>query len=91
MPSDAEARYLDSIADDCRRILGPDIELDAVERFEDEPDRVRLVARYRTAAAIAAETVADGETVVEAHSHLREQLAIDRLRFAFSHLVEAKR
>ncbi len=44
--SEAEDRYLAQIGDDCEAVLGPGIELLAMERQERD-NAVRLVARYR--------------------------------------------
>jgi hypothetical protein len=84
MTTDAEARYLDAVTDDVRRILGGGVEVLDVQRLEGEDSR--LTVRYRLDGRTA-ETVATGTTVVEAHAHLREQLVIDRVRLGFAILA----
>jgi hypothetical protein len=84
MTTDAEARYLDAVTDDVRRILGGGVEVLDIQRLEGEDSR--LTVRYRLDGRTA-ETVATGTTVVEAHAHLREQLVIDRVRLGFAILA----
>jgi hypothetical protein len=75
--SDAEQRYLDRVAEDCEALLGPGIELDAIELETD--DAVTLRLRYRLGPADWT-SEGRGETVVAAHASLREQLVLDRIR-----------
>jgi len=83
---EAEDRYLSEIGRDCEGVLGPGVELLGVER-EDRDDGVRLVARYQLEGR-ARESAATGESAVEAHALLRDQLLLDRVRFGFSAWVE---
>ena len=85
MSGEAEARYLETIADDCLGILGEGVEIDDLIREDDLG--VRLTLRYRLD-GWEAESSATGETVVEAHAALRTQLVVDRVRLAFRTIVE---
>ncbi len=62
----------------------------AAEPGDRRPPRARLVARYRLHGR-AWETDAVGDTLLEAHAALREQLVIDRIRIGFTDLVEPGR
>lgn len=86
MLSDADARHLAAIGDDCATVLGPGIELLGVDR-EDHAGSVRLVARYRRCDR-AWESAVTGETIVAAHAMLRARLLFDRIRLGFTTLVE---
>jgi hypothetical protein len=84
--SEADDRYVTEIARDCERILGAGVELVDVIR-DDGGTGVRLVAHYRLADHLL-ETSADGETVVAAHAALRERLVVDRVRYAFTAVID---
>ena len=84
MVSEADARYLAQVGEDCERVLGPGVEVLEVGR--DDAEQVRLVVRYRLAGAVR-QSEGCGETVVAAHAELRRRLVIDRLRFGFTALV----
>jgi hypothetical protein len=86
--SEADARYFAEVGEDCERILGPGVEVVDVGRQDagDGAD-VRLFVRYRLG-GVERRSEGHGETVVAAHADLRRQLAIDRLRFGFSSLVD---
>jgi len=85
--TDADARYLESIADDCRTILGPGVELLSLTRSYDEP--LVLTLRYRLDGWDALSEVA-GETLLEAHVRLRQQLVEDRLRLGFTAVTDPR-
>ena len=87
--SDAEVGYLEAIADDCRLILGRDMELLDL-RIEDPAERdATVTVRYRLD-AWEGETSVTGETVVEAHGALRAALVADRLRLGFAALTDPR-
>ena len=101
-----ETGYLERVAEDIQLILGAGIEIDAVEIVEidgadagSEPrspesdsDRRRtgLRARYHLGERTF-ETTAAGESLIDAHRHLRARLVVDRLRLTFSETVEPRR
>jgi hypothetical protein len=84
--TDADARYLEQIWDDCEECLGPDTELLALAR-EPADDGVRLVVRYRLGKHDR-ESAARGESMLVAHSVLRVRILFDRLRFGMSDLID---
>jgi hypothetical protein len=84
--SEADARYLSRILEDSEGLLGPGTELLEARR-EIVGGGVRLVVRYRLGPR-ECESAGSGETVVEAHAALRTRIAEDRLRNAFTELVE---
>jgi hypothetical protein len=84
--TDADARYLEQIWDDCEECLGPDAELLDLAR-EHADDGVRLVARYRLGKHDR-ESTATGESLLAAHSALRARIVLDRLRFGMSDLID---
>jgi hypothetical protein len=86
--NDAEAQYLAVIWEDCEDCLGPGTELLDVRR-ETADEGVRLVARYRLGTR-ERESAASGETMLGAHSVLRARILFDRMRFAFSDIVEPR-
>ena len=75
--SDADRLYFQRVAEDCEQLLGPGIELDALDL--DENGEVVLRMSYRLGPA---EWTSEGrgETVVAAHAALRQQLVLDRIR-----------
>jgi hypothetical protein len=84
--TEAEARYLDEVREDCEGCLGPGARLIDLRR-EDAGPNVRLVARYRLGDR-EEESAGLGENVVVAHSVLRARILFDRIRFGFGALVE---
>ena len=88
-PSEAEQRYLRAIEEDCAQLLGPGMVIDPliVEPDLPHPTGVRLTLAYRLD-GWAGETTVTGETIIAAHAELRERLAIDRIRLAFTTLAE---
>jgi hypothetical protein len=89
MPNDAEARCLQAIEEDCARILGAGIEIDRLEVAPDDRTAtgVRLTLAYRLD-GWTAETSVTGDTIVAAHATLRERPVVDRVRLAFSSMIE---
>jgi hypothetical protein len=75
--SDADRLYFQRVAEDCEQLLGPGIELDALD--VDENGEVVLRMSYRLGPAEWT-TEGRGETVIAAHAALREQLVLDRIR-----------
>jgi hypothetical protein len=86
--TDAGAAYLDRIAEDCARLLGPEIELDGLERGEDA--EVVLTLRYRLG-AVKRMSEGRGDTVVAAHADLRQRLVLDRIRIGTSAMYRQRR
>jgi hypothetical protein len=86
--NEAEARYLEEIAEDCRAVLGAGIELDGISV---EVGALTVIAASYHVAAHAARTVGRGETIVAAHADLRRRLVEDRLGIAFAALVDPAR
>ncbi len=87
--SEADARYLAGITEDCEQILGAGIIVLGVGLgARDGQDE--LTVSYRPGAPDEAEpwvTTARGDTILAAHIALREQLVVDRLRLGFSALI----
>jgi hypothetical protein len=75
--TDADRGYLQRVAEDCERMLGPGIELDGLELGVNDDVVLRLSYRLGPAAWTSE---GRGETVVAAHAALREQLILDRIR-----------
>lgn len=74
--SDADRRYLERVADDCRLLLGPGVVVRELQiRSNDE---VVLRLTYRLGEAERA-SEGRGDTVIGAHAALREQLVADRI------------
>lgn len=86
--TDADARYLAQIWEDCVGCLGPGAELLDLRR-EPADDRVRLVATYRLGSGDR-ESAGTGESLLEAHAGLRARILFDRIRFGFSDLVDRR-
>jgi hypothetical protein len=75
--TDADRAYLEHLADDCRLILGPEIELQNLELATN--DSVVLRLRYRLGNTDWS-SEGHGETIVAAHIDLRQGLVLDRIR-----------
>lgn len=88
--SEADRRYLQRVVEDCELLLGPEIELDALERDANAKAEVVLRLRYRLGAAKWT-SEGRGETVIAAHAALREQLVLDRIRIGVRALVRQPR
>jgi hypothetical protein len=86
--SEADGRYLERVVEDCEQLLGPEIELDALELDADPAVVLRL--RYRLGPAKWA-SEGRGETVIAAHAALRETLVLDRIRIGVRAMVRQPR
>lgn len=86
--SAAERRYFERVAEDCQELLGPEVELRALEL--DGNGDVVLRLRYGLGEADWT-TEGHGETVIEAHGALRDQLVLDRVRLGLRALYMARR
>jgi hypothetical protein len=82
--TDADRAYLERLAEDCRRILGPEIELQHLELATNDDVVLRL--RYRLGKADWS-SEGRGETVVAAHIDLRQRLVLDRIRLGVKALL----
>ena len=80
--SEAEQRYVEAVAEDCRRILGPGMELLDLEIEEGFLEtRMTVTDRLHGWDGVSS---ASGESVVGAHAGLREALVVDRIKLGFS-------
>jgi methyl coenzyme M reductase gamma subunit len=86
--TDADRAYLERVADDCRRILGPEIELRKLELATNDEVVLRLGYRLDDSDWLSE---GRGETVVAAHSALREGLVLDRIRLGVRALYRGRR
>jgi hypothetical protein len=86
--SEAERHYYQRVAEDCEELLGPEIELRALELAGDAGVVLRL--RYGLGPA---EWTSEGrgETVIAAHADLRDQLVLDRIRLGVRAMVKQGR
>jgi len=89
MTTEADDRYLDEIAADCRSAVGPGGTVLELTRVRRVPTSVELIARVQVGDTVW-ESAATGDTIVEAHARLRDRILIDRVRFGFTSLVEAR-
>lgn len=88
--SEAEGHYFERVLEDCAELLGPGIELSALEVDRpDATDRTVLRLRYRLGKA---EWTSEGHgvTIIAAHAALREELVMDRIRLGVRALTKAK-
>jgi hypothetical protein len=86
--TDADRRYLERVAEDCERMLGPGIELQSIELGTSD-DVVLRVSYELDSAGWTSE--GRGETVVAAHAALRQQLVLDRIRLGVRALYRRMR
>jgi hypothetical protein len=77
--SEADARYLDRVIEDCAEVLGPGVEIDDVELETELGVLLRL--RYRLG-EVTWSSEGHGATVTAAHAELRQQLVLDRIRMS---------
>ena len=77
--TEAEARYLDRVVEDCMEILGPGVVVDDVDVVEEGGVVLRL--RYHLG-TVRWSSEGHGPSVTAAHAELRQQLIMDRLRMA---------
>ena len=89
LPGDSEAdgHYFERVVEDCAELLGPGVELSALELDEAAETVLRL--RYRLGRAEWT-SEGHGETIIAAHAALREELVIDRIRLGIRALVRAR-
>jgi len=85
--TDADRAYLERLAEDCQRILGPEIELQSLELATNDDIVLRL--RYRLGKADWS-SEGRGETVVAAHVDLRQSLVLDRVRLGVKALYRER-
>lgn len=86
--SAAERTYFERVAKDCEGLLGPEIELRSLE--VDATSGVVLRLRYALGKAEWT-TEGRGETVIEAHAALREELVLDRVRIGVRALYKERK
>jgi hypothetical protein len=86
--SDADRLYFQRVAEDCEQLLGPGIELDALDLDANGEVVLRMSYRLGTAAWTSE---GRGETVVAAHAALREQLVLDRIRIGMRAIARLSR
>jgi hypothetical protein len=84
---DADRRFLERVAEDCQELLGGQIELRELSISRDDMTVIR--ARYRLAEEEAT-TEGRGESLIEAHAGLREQLVVDRIRLGAQALIQRR-
>jgi hypothetical protein len=85
---EAEERYLAEIRRDCAAWLGAGADLLDLRR-EPTAGGVRLAARIRFGHQ-EFESAGVGESILAAHSALRAQILLDRVRFGFSAIVQPR-
>ena len=86
--TDAEQAYLERIAEDCKRLLGPGVELGAL-RLGIADDFVLQLA-YRLG-DVDGTSEGHGETVVAAHADLRQRLVVDRIGLGMRGILSQRR
>jgi hypothetical protein len=86
--SAAERRYFERVAEDCKSLLGPEVELRSLEL--DEGSGVVLRLRYKLGKAEWT-TEGRGDTVIEAHAALRDKLVLDRIRIGVRALYKERK
>lgn len=87
MGNEAATRYLASVQEDVECVLGPGVEILALDWRQGPP--VALALRYRLGAH-EGETVGEGESVIAAHADLRQRLVIDRVKLGLAVLTETR-
>jgi hypothetical protein len=87
MGNDAATRYLVRVQEDVERVLGPGVEILALDWRQGPP--VELALRYRLDTRVG-ETVGEGESVIAAHADLRQRLVIDRVKLGLALLTETR-
>jgi hypothetical protein len=85
--SEAEDHYFERVVEDCAELLGPGVELDALELDQATDTVLRL--RYRLGREEWT-SEGHGETVIAAHADLREELVLDRVRLGLRALVKSR-
>ena len=89
MPGDSEAdgHYFERVVEDCAELLGPGVELSALELDQTADTVLRL--HYRLGQAEWT-SEGHGETIIAAHAALREELVLDRIRLGIRALTKAR-
>lgn len=77
--TEAEARYLERVVEDCAELLGPGVDVDDVAVLEDFGVVLRLSYHL---GGVSWSSEGRGATVTAAHADLRQRLVLDRLRMA---------
>lgn len=88
MISEATSQYIARIGEDVEAVLGAGVVLLGVAAVE-WAGSVHLRARYQMGGVIH-ETGATGKTMLAAHAALRMELARDRVRYGFEHLIAGR-
>jgi hypothetical protein len=91
--SPADQRYFERVVEDCERLLGPEIELRALDvdtNGDATNGDVVLRLTYRLGTADWT-TEGRGETIIEAHAALRDQLVLDRVRVGVRAIYKARK
>jgi hypothetical protein len=86
--SEADARYLEMILEDCGRVLGAGIDIERVEL--ETNDEVVLRLRYRLGTregSSEGSSEGRGESLLAAHTALRQRLVEDRIALGFRAIV----
>jgi hypothetical protein len=84
--TEAEARYLDRVVEDCTELLGPGVDVDDAELIEASGVVIRL--RYHLG-PVGWTSEGHGATLIAAHGALRERLVLDRIRMAMVAVVRS--
>ena len=80
---EADARYLERVAEDCKLMLGPGIEVRSLD-FATNAEKVLRIS-YRLG-DVEGMSEGRGQTIVAAHADLRQHLVLDRVRIGVSAL-----
>lgn len=85
--SEAEGHYFERVVEDCAELLGPGVEVSALELDQTADTVLRLSYRLGRAGWTSE---GHGDTVVEAHAALREALVLDRIRLGIRAITMPK-
>jgi hypothetical protein len=86
--SEADARYLDAIADDVRGILGNEVDLVSLEP-DATSEGIVLLARYQLGEFTHA-SLGAGPSLLAAHAALRQQIVADRIGIGLAALTAGR-
>ena len=81
--AEADARYLERVAEDCELMLGPEIEVRSLEVATNAEKVLRISYRLGD---VERTSEGRGQTIVAAHADLRQHLVLDRVRIGVSAL-----
>ena len=84
-PDDATTRHLEGVAEDIRGLLGAGVDLQELVAAV-EPNAALISARYQLG-DVTGESVGSGESLIEAHTRLREAIVVDRIGLGLRSLV----